>query len=120
MVSSARSSGSVDSLRFQRSSLRYSPHLLRNRWNRILSFFTGLAATFAVLPLVLLLSYVLIKGGSLLSLGLLTELPPPPGLDGGGIANAIIGTLIVTLIACLISIPVGIGGGIFLSEYSSQ
>jgi phosphate transport system permease protein len=79
-----------------------------------------LAATFAVLPLVLLLSYVLIKGGSLLSLGLLTELPPPPGLDGGGIANAIIGTLIVTLIACLISIPVGIGGGIFLSEYSSQ
>jgi phosphate transport system permease protein len=120
MVSSARSSGSVDSLRFQRASLRYSPHLLRNRWNRILSFFTGLAATFAVLPLVLLLSYVLIKGGSLLSLGLLTELPPPPGLDGGGIANAIIGTLIVTLIACLISIPVGIGGGIFLSEYSSQ
>ena len=120
MVSPARSFGSVDSLRFQRASLRYSPHLLRNRWNRILSFLAGLAATIAVLPLVLLLSYVLIKGGSLLSLSLLTELPPPPGLDGGGIGNAIIGTLIVTLIACLISIPVGIGGGIFLSEYSSQ
>jgi phosphate transport system permease protein len=49
---------------------------------------------------------------------LFTELPPPPGLDGGGIANAIVGTIVVTVIAALIAIPIGVGGGIYLAEYS--
>ena len=47
------------------------------------------------------------------------QLPPAPGLDGGGIGNALIGTVVVTLIASLIAIPVGVGGGVFLAEYSS-
>jgi phosphate transport system permease protein len=70
------------------------------------------------LPLVLVLAYVLFKGGSLISANLLTQLPPAPGLEGGGIGNAILGTVIVTLIASLIAIPVGVGGGIYLAEYS--
>ncbi len=61
----------------------------------------GLFALIAVIPLVLVLGYVLFMGGSLISAQLLTELPPPPGLDGGGIGNAILGTIIVTLIASL-------------------
>ena len=92
---------------FRRSSLAYKAGLARNRWNLA---FAGLAAVFsliAVLPLVLVLGYVLIKGGSLISLQLLTSLPPAPGLDGGGIGNAILGTLLVTVIASLIAIPVG-------------
>jgi phosphate transport system permease protein len=104
---------------FQRSSLRFNPSLARNRWSLL---FTAVAATFAVvcvLPLVLVLVYVLIKGGSLISLRLLSELPPAPGLDGGGIGNAIIGTFVVSLIAALIAIPVGVGGGIYLAEYSA-
>ena len=103
---------------FSRSSLRLNSSLARNRWNL---FFTVVAAAFAlmaVLPLVLVLGYVLVKGGTLLSLRLLTELPPPPGLEGGGIGNAIIGTIVVTLVASLIAIPVGVGGGIYLAEYS--
>jgi phosphate transport system permease protein len=103
---------------FSRSSLRLNSSLARNRWNQ---FFTVVAAVFAVmavLPLVLVLGYVLVKGGTLLSIRLLTELPPPPGLDGGGIGNAIIGTIVVTLVASLIAIPVGVGGGIYLAEYS--
>ena len=68
--------------------------------------------------MVLVLGYVIVKGGSKISLVLFTELPPPPGLDGGGIANAIVGTIVVTIIAALIAIPVGVGGGIFLAEYS--
>lgn len=43
---------------------------------------------------------------------------PAPGLDYGGIGNAIQGSLIVTLIASLLAIPIGIGGGVFLAEYS--
>ena len=99
-------------------SLHFRASLPRNRWNSFFSLLAALFAVIAVIPLVLVLAYVLIKGGSLISAQLLTELPPPPGLDGGGIGNAILGTLVVTLIASLVAIPVGVGGGIYLAEYS--
>jgi phosphate transport system permease protein len=105
---------------FERRSLSFDPNLKRNRINRLL---TGIASTFAgisILPLVLVLAYVLFKGASLLSLSLFTQLPPPPGLEGGGIGNAIVGTIIVTLIASLIAIPIGVGGGVYLNEYSQR
>ena len=106
------------SLAFQRSSLRYRPSLARNRLNQVLTAVAALFAAIVVLPLVLVLAYVLFKGGSLISVSLLTQLPPAPGLEGGGIGNAIIGTVVVTLIASLIAVPVGVGGGIYLAEYS--
>ena len=98
--------------------LSYQPRAARNVGSRFLTVVAALFSGIAVLPLVLVLGYVLIKGGSTLGFNLLTELPPPPGLEGGGIANAIVGTLVVTLVAALIAIPVGVGGGIFLAEYS--
>ena len=98
--------------------LSYKPGLARNVGSRILTFIAGIFSVVAVLPLILVLGYVIVRGGSNISLVLFTELPPPPGLDGGGIANAIVGTLVVTVIAALIAIPVGVGGGIFLAEYS--
>ena len=99
-------------------SLRFQASLPRNRWNTLFSSIAALFSLIAVLPLVLVLAYVLFKGGSLISARLLTQLPPAPGLEGGGIGNAILGTVIVTLIASLIAIPVGVGGGIYLAEYS--
>ncbi|MEN9766546.1 MAG: phosphate transporter permease PstA [Cyanobacteriota bacterium] len=102
----------------QSRSLRYKASLPRNRWNAFLTVIAALFSLIAVLPLVLVLGYVLIKGGSLLSLSLLSELPPAPGLEGGGIGNAVVGTVIVTLVASLIAIPVGVGGGIYLAEFS--
>ena len=99
-------------------SLRFQASLPRNRWNTLFSAIAALFSLIAVLPLVLVLAYVLFKGGSLISASLLTQLPPAPGLEGGGIGNAILGTVIVTLIASLIAIPVGVGGGIYLAEYS--
>ena len=98
--------------------LSYKPSLQRNLLSRLLTLIAGLFSAICVLPLVLVLAYVLIMGGGKISLGLLTQLPPPPGLEGGGIGNAIIGTIIVSIIAGLIAIPVGVGGGIFLAEYS--
>jgi len=98
--------------------LSYQPRAARNIGSRFLTVVAAIFSGIAVLPLVLVLGYVLIKGGSTLGFNLLTELPPPPGLEGGGIANAIVGTLVVTLVAALIAIPVGVGGGIFLAEYS--
>ena len=100
------------------SELSYKPFQRRNISSRALSFLAALCAAIAVLPLVLVLGYVLVQGGSKISLALLTQLPPPPGLEDGGIANAIVGTLVVTAIAALIAVPVGVGGGVFLAEYS--
>jgi len=105
---------------FKRGTLFFKPNLPRNRFNVLFNSIAGIFATIAVLPLFLVLAYVLFKGGSLLRPGLFTQLPPAPGLSVGGIGNAILGTLLVTLLASLIAIPVGVGGGIYLAEYSSK
>ena len=104
----------------ERLTLHYDPGLKRNRFNQIANAIAATFSAVAVIPLFLVLIYVLIQGGRLLSLQLLTELPPAPGLEGGGIGNAIIGTIVVTLIASLIAIPVGVGGGVYLSEYAQN
>lgn len=109
-----------DSSLFVRHSLHYTPSLVRNRVNLGLNAVAGMFAALAVLPLVLVLAYVLIKGARLIQPSLFFELPPAPGSAGGGIGNALLGTLIVSLMASLISIPVGVGGGIFLAEYASD
>jgi phosphate transport system permease protein len=109
----------TDSL-FVRRPLGFDPSLKRNRINRLCTSVVALFATVAVLPLVLVLLFVLIQGGRLISLQLFTELPPPPGLEGGGIGNAVVGTVVVTLIASLIAVPIGVGGGIYLTEYSQR
>ena len=72
----------------------------------------------ALLPLVAVLSYVLIKGGSRLGLALFTELPPPPLVDGGGFGNAIVGTLLTVALGAAISIPIGILAAVYLSEFA--
>lgn len=105
---------------FDRRPLQFDPSLPRNRINQCLTSVSALFAVVAVLPLVLVLLYVLLQGGRLLSLGLFFELPPAPGLAGGGIGNAVLGTVVVTLLATLITIPIGVGGGIYLSEYAGK
>jgi len=70
----------------------------------------------AVVPLFLLIFYVFKKGLAALNLELLTSLPKPPGLKGGGIINSILGTLILMILASLISIPFGLFAGVYLSE----
>ena len=77
---------------------------------------TYLAAILATLPLVLILVHLIRKGASSLSLSFFTSMPKPVGEAGGGMANAIVGTLILIVIASAIGLPVGIGAGIYLSE----
>jgi phosphate transport system permease protein len=104
----------------ERLTLHYDPALKRNRFNQIANTVAAVFSAMAVIPLFLVIIYVLIQGGRLLSLRLLTELPPAPGLEGGGIGNAILGTIVVTTVASLIAIPVGVGGGVYLSEYAQN
>ena len=77
---------------------------------------TYLAAILATLPLVLILFHLTVKGASSLSLSFFTHMPRPVGEAGGGMANAIVGTLILIGVASLIGLPVGIGAGLYLAE----
>jgi phosphate transport system permease protein len=70
----------------------------------------------AVVPLALILLFIIIRGASSINWHFLTEMPKPMGEAGGGIANAIVGTLLLILIASVISIPLGVIAGVFLSE----
>jgi phosphate transport system permease protein len=77
---------------------------------------TCLAAAVAVVPLVLILAHLLRQGAGALSLEFFTSMPAPVGEPGGGMANAIVGTLLLIGVASTIGLPVGIGAGLFLAE----
>ena len=75
-----------------------------------------LAAILATLPLVFILGHLLVQGASSISLDFFTKMPRPVGEAGGGLANAIVGTLVLIGIASAIGLPIGVGAGLFLAE----
>jgi phosphate transport system permease protein len=77
---------------------------------------TYVAAGLAMLPLLLIFGDLLAKGASTVSLDFFTKMPAPPGEAGGGMANAIVGTLILITVASAIGLPIGIGAGLYLAE----
>lgn len=80
----------------------------------------GIAAATALIAcigLFLVLGYVVKNGAPGLNLDLFTQLPKPAGVPGGGLKSAILGTLTLVGIAGIIGIPIGVLGGVFLSEY---
>ncbi|MDQ2665414.1 MAG: phosphate ABC transporter permease PstA [Gemmatimonadota bacterium] len=78
---------------------------------------TCVAATLAVVPLVVILAYLMKQGASSVSLDFFTHMPKPVGETGGGMANAILGTLILIGIASAMGLPIGIGAGLYLAEH---
>ncbi|MHB1864313.1 MAG: phosphate ABC transporter permease PstA [Gemmatimonadaceae bacterium] len=76
-----------------------------------------LAAAVVLLPLVLILWRLVAQGAAALNWDFFTKMPAPPGGTGGGMANAIVGTLYLLAIASIVGLPVGIGAGIFLAEH---
>ena len=73
----------------------------------------------AVLALVLILGNLLVKGASSLDWAFFTKSPVPAGQSGGGVANAIAGTILILGLAALIGVPVGVGAGMYLAEYGA-
>jgi phosphate transport system permease protein len=71
----------------------------------------------SILPLLFILFYIFKNGAAVINWQFLTELPKPVGEIGGGISNAVIGTLMLVIIASVCSIPLGIAAGIYLSEH---
>jgi phosphate transport system permease protein len=77
----------------------------------------ALASVIVLIPLFAVFIYLLYKGVGAINIDFLTKLPAPPGEVDGGMANAIVGSGVILTLASLIGIPVGIGGGIYLSEF---
>jgi len=71
----------------------------------------------SILPMFFILFFIIRKGISVVDWSFLTHLPKPVGEIGGGISNAIIGTLMLIIISTTFSVPVGVFAGIFLCEY---
>ena len=84
--------------------------------NRVAIGLTGVAVAIALVPLASVLWLVVSRGAGGLSWAFFTHLPAPVGEPGGGVANAIVGTLYIVGLACLIGLPVGIGAGVYLAE----
>ena len=78
---------------------------------------TYLAAALATLPLLFIVIHIVKLGAGAISVDLFTKMPQPVGEAGGGMANAISGTLILIGIAAAVGVPVGIGAGLYLAEH---
>lgn len=97
--------------------------LVRNRsrprdiFDIVMTGISGFCIAITLIPLFAVLIYVLIKGASRLNLDLFTQLPPAAGQTTGGIASAILGTILVVALATIISVPFGVLAAVFLSEF---
>lgn len=92
----------------------------RRKYKNFAMLATFTALTFlAVLPFVSILGYVISRGYAAVSLDLFTNLPKPVGEAGGGIANALVGSITMVLMASLVGIPMGTLAGTYLSEFGT-
>ena len=88
----------------------------RRTVNVLMNVLAGSAAFVVILPLVLVFGFLLYEGGTAVNLDFFTHLPKPVGEAGGGMANAIVGTLILIALACGLGLPIGVFGGLYLAE----
>jgi phosphate transport system permease protein len=95
---------------------RHAGHRWRQVKNAAMTGLCGGAVVLALVPLFSVLWLVISRGFRSLSVDFFTKLPVPVGEVGGGIGNAIVGTLFMVGLACLIGLPLGVGAGIFLAE----
>ncbi|MGH9944206.1 MAG: phosphate ABC transporter permease PstA [Pyrinomonadaceae bacterium] len=97
-----------------------------NKWDgrrrlssALMTALTAACALFAVIVLILILGYIAARGISSLNLQFLTDIPRPVG-EGGGIGNAIVGSLVLLALASAVGLPLGIATGVYLAEYGSN
>jgi phosphate transport system permease protein len=97
---------------------------VRMVWRKSLNVFmlslTGLCALLTVSALFFILGYLVWNGGKDLSWSFFTHLPAPVGEAGGGMANAIVGSLKLLLLAALFGVPIGLLGGVYLAEFGGR
>ena len=94
------------------------PISLRRRvMDHAMTAISVLTVLLVLLPLFAIFAYLVYRGIGSINIAFLTQTPKPVGEPGGGMANAIVGSMVILGIASLLGVPLGIGAGIFLSEY---
>jgi phosphate transport system permease protein len=100
---------------------QFSPR--NHRWRKfkssVAAIISFVSALLVITPLALVFYYLVRNGASAISWSFFTELPKPLGVAGGGMANAIMGSLQLLGLAALIGVPIGVLGGVYLAEYGS-
>lgn len=100
--------------------LTYSLRNARTFLDRCLTVLALGLSALALFPLLSVLYMLVARGGALLSPSLFTELTPGAGMEGGGIGNAALGTLVVVSLASALSLPIGLLSAIYLAEYAEE
>jgi phosphate transport system permease protein len=88
----------------------------RRAISRVMGALTAVAAGVIILPLVVIFAFLVYQGSAALNLDFFIHLPKPVGEVGGGMANAIVGSLILIALAACLGVPVGVLGGLYLAE----
>ena len=88
----------------------------RHARSNVMLGMTYVAAIVATLPLLFIIFHLLRQGAAYLRPGFFTDMPKPVGETGGGMANAIVGTLILIGTASAVGLPVGVGAGLYLAD----
>jgi len=96
------------------------PYTGRRITNLLVNVISVTAAVMGILILIWITYMVIYRGLAAINLDFFTKLPTPPMMPGGGLANAILGTLVMTVLATLIAVPIGLLGGICLGEFGQQ
>jgi len=95
----------------------------KHSWRKIKSALASaialISAILVIAPLALVFFHLLVNGAGAVNWSFFTKLPAPVGAAGGGMANAIVGTIELLALAGMIGIPVGVLGGVYLAEYGS-
>jgi phosphate transport system permease protein len=94
--------------------------LRRKALSAIFVAFCSGAVILALIPLAMILFFVISQGVRALNLDFFTHMPAPVGETGGGMANSIVGTLILTGLGSLMAIPIGILSGVYMAEYAGS
>jgi len=98
--------------------------LRRTMYRKILNQTVNLTALLSACIGLFFLAWIIVevmkRGITAFNIDFFTKLPTPPGVEGGGVANAFIGTLVITVISTLIGVPVGILSGVYLSEFGGK
>ncbi len=89
----------------------------RRAMDRFVKVVASLSAMVGLVALAWILCVVIARGGSALDWSFFTQIPHPPGVAGGGLANAILGTLAMTGLGALMGVPLGLLAGVFLAEF---
>lgn len=93
--------------------------MVRRGKSAVMTGVVAALALLAVLPLVLIFADLVHKGATSIDWNFFLKSPVPAGQTGGGVANAIMGTVIIVALASLLGIPIGVGSGLFLAEYGN-